>query len=247
MKTLGRVLGAIGLVLLVPIPLVYFGVGGGWNWLFTTQVVVGVAMIAFFGFTNLDGLGRLATGRGTFFIAFSTLATVIVVGLVVTGDWVANESGWTKDLTQARLFTLAPQSVKVAEGLKQPVKILAFYRGGASEFQGLKDLVARYQDHTQKLKLESVDPDKEPLLVKQYKVNLYGNRVVAVMGGKSEKITELDEQGVTNALLKLTRGAAKKSTSPPATARRTTRTATAPGVSTSSRSPWTTRASTPRR
>lgn len=210
MKTLGRVLGAIGLVLVVPVPLVYFGVGGGWNWMFTVQVSVGTAFVAAYFITNVDQIGKIATGRGTFFVVFSAIATIVVVAIVAAGDYVAVQTDVTKDLTKAKLFTLAPQSVKVAESLKKPVDLLAFYRSDSGDYQGLKNLVARYLQHTKMLKLRSIDPDREPMLVKKYKVNLRGNRIVAVLGNREQKVTQLSEEALTNALVKLTHGAAKQ-------------------------------------
>lgn len=210
MKTTGRVLGVIGLVVLAVIPFAYFAVGGGWNWLFTVQAVLGAAFVAFFAATNFSDVGRIATGRGTFFVGFTLLATVLVLGLVTAGNYVAHQSGVKKDLTAAGLFTLSPDSVKTAEGLKEKVQILAFYRSDEDAYQGLKQLVARYQAHTKNLELKSIDPAKEPMLVDQYKISLQGNRVVVVMGQKSEKLEGMSEEALTNALVKLTRGASKK-------------------------------------
>jgi ABC-type uncharacterized transport system involved in gliding motility auxiliary subunit len=210
MKVLGQVLGAIGLVFVLSTPVMLFAVGGGWNWLFTVQVILGALFVATYLFTNVGEVGRIASGRGTFYVVFTGVSTAAVLGLVVAGNYLAYKAEIRRDLTEARIFTLAPDSVQTVKALPGPVEILAFYRSDTPEYQFLEDMVSRYRQHSDRIAISSVDPDRDPERVRAHNINLRGNRVVVRMGDRSDRMTDLSEEALTNALVRLTRGASKR-------------------------------------
>ncbi len=210
MKTIGQVLGAIGLVFLLTTPVMYFAVGAGWNWLFTVQLILGGAFILACTLTNLGEVSRVATGRGTFYVAFTAVSSLAVLGLLVAGNYLAYSSDLRLDLTKARIFTLAPDSVNTVNELPEPVEVLAFFRSDTPQYQHLEELVSRYRRAGGAISIQAVDPDREPEKVREYNIHLRGNRVVVRMGEMSERLSDLSEEALTNALLRLTRGAGKR-------------------------------------
>lgn len=206
----GRILGAVGMVTLVVVPFAFFAVGGRWNTLFTVQVVVGLVFLATFAWTNLGELGDLATGRGTFFVVFSAVSTLLLVALVVAGNYLAVKANVKVDLTRGRLFTLAPDSVQTAANLDAEVNFLAFYPANDPHYRVLEELLTLYTQHTDLIRVQAIDPAKEPQLVEQYKINLAGNRVVVRAGDREEKIDDITEEAITNALIRLRHGTAKR-------------------------------------
>jgi ABC-type uncharacterized transport system involved in gliding motility auxiliary subunit len=108
------------------------------------------------------------------------------------------------DVTQAKRFTLAEQSVKLLQGLPYPIKVVGFYSLAERERETFTDLIKQYAQHTDKLSYEVIDPDRQPALAKQYDITAY-NTVVVEGNGKKEKISRVEEATLTNAILKVTR------------------------------------------
>src|SRR5215471_2906129 len=135
----------------------------------------------------------------------ASLFTVIVLAVVVLLYSLAVQHNQRFDVTQAKRFTLADQSVKLVQGLTDPIKVLGFYSLEAgSEREAFTDLLKQYAQHTDKISYEVVDPDRQPALTKQYDITMY-NTVVVEGNSKKEKISRLEETALTNAIMKVTR------------------------------------------
>ncbi len=134
----------------------------------------------------------------------ASLFTAIVLALAVLLYAMAVQHNYPFDVTQLKRFTLADQSIKLLRGLQQPIKIVAFFRLEAPEREVLADLLKLYVHHTDKLTYEFVDPDRHPALAKRYNITVY-NTVLIEGYGKEEKIVRLEEEALTNAIVKLTR------------------------------------------
>ena len=126
---------------------------------------------------------------------------IIVLGLILSN----HQKQW--DLTQNQRYSLAPQSVDLMRQLAKPIKILAFYGFNQNQDRP-KDLLEQYRYHSKLFSYQFIDPDKNPQLTKNYGITYYP--CIIVEGeGKSEKLTSLNEQALTNAILKMTRESKK--------------------------------------
>jgi ABC-type uncharacterized transport system involved in gliding motility auxiliary subunit len=134
----------------------------------------------------------------------ASLFTVIVLAVVCILYSLAVQHNKRFDVTQAKRFTLAEQSVKLVQGLQYPIKIIGFYSLADRERETFTDLVKQYAQHTDKLSYEVIDPDRQPAIAKQYDITAY-NTVVVEGNGKKEKISRVEEAALTNAILKVTR------------------------------------------
>ena len=210
MKLLGQVFGAIGLVLILSTPVMYFAVAAGWNWLFTVQIVLALVFLATYAATNVGELARIATGRGTFFVAFTVASSLAVIMLLTAGNYLASQSQWRLDLTTKRVFTLAPDSVGIVQALPETVEVLAFYRSDSPEYRLLEELVSRYRREGGEISLVALDPDREPTKMQEHQVNLRAARVIVRMGKRTERFSEISEHAMTNALLRLKSGSGKR-------------------------------------
>jgi ABC-type uncharacterized transport system involved in gliding motility auxiliary subunit len=100
---------------------------------------------------------------------------------------------------------LAAQTLKVLEGLKEPVKVYAFYQEADPSRTAAEDLFNLYKLHSGKrFDWEFVDPDRFPMKAQQFKVNTY-NAIVVELGDRFEKAFMAEEEKITNALVKVTR------------------------------------------
>jgi ABC-type uncharacterized transport system involved in gliding motility auxiliary subunit len=119
-----------------------------------------------------------------------------------------NTKSW--DLTKNQIHTLSQDTVKTLETLKEDVTATAFYGSTEQQFPVLEDLFKRYQGHSEHFKYEFVDPIKDPLKRQQFNVRSDGPRVVVKLKQTEARFQELNEEALTNAIVKVTHAATKK-------------------------------------
>src|SRR6187431_2369229 len=122
---LGRILGGLGLLLLLSSPFTLF-VTSGSTALCVIKAVLGLVLVAVYFATNFQRLGQFASRRSSFF--FGTSALMVLVALLGLGavNYIAHARNQRWDLTELKVFTLSPQTVSVLQGLREPVRAIAF-------------------------------------------------------------------------------------------------------------------------
>jgi ABC-type uncharacterized transport system involved in gliding motility auxiliary subunit len=208
LKNWGRIAGLFGLVVLF---------SAVFNWLFVTgsvasatviaRLAVGVAGIGLWLVTNR---GDKPLGRGAFYGAVSAVSGLVLVAALVGVNYIAVKKPKSWDLTKDRIFTLSDQTTGVLKGLKEPVKIEAFYSGSEPEYSELDSRLRQYKAQTDKLTVEFVDPFKHPARVKELNISQSGPRVIVRSGSKEARAKEISEEALTNALIEVSRGSTKK-------------------------------------
>src|SRR6185295_9420887 len=78
-----------------------------------------------------------------------------------------------------------------------------------TEFDRFRDRLGEYQYVSNKVSVDYLDPDKQPVLANQNQVQAYGT-VVFNYKGRSERVISADEQALTNGLIKLITGSERK-------------------------------------
>jgi gliding motility-associatede transport system auxiliary component len=198
-----KVLGLIGLVLMAGGGLFYaisllhdvwgLAVAGGGLLLVLVAALIARKNIGTF-FSRRSA--RLGLGTG--------VAIVAVLALVIFLGALANRHHWRMDFSQGQSHTLAPQTIKVLKGLKDPVKAYAFFKDNQAGRRQAEDELAKYGFHNRLFSYQFINPDAEPGMAKRFKVRAYGT-VVLVAGKKEERVQLPEEQALTNALVRLTR------------------------------------------
>lgn len=202
-----RSFGLFGLILLA------FGVlggltGGVWNSLYVlVHLIGGMSMLALFLFTHVEHLRESVTGRRTQYATNTAVYTLLFVAVIVMVNFMAARNEWRYDATEQGIYSLAPQTVGLLDGLEQDVEVLAFFR----ENEGLaaERLLDGYAAESGRFSFSMIDPDRRPEMAQQYEVTQYGT-LVAVVGEDSTRITEATEEALTNALIRLTGAEAKR-------------------------------------
>ncbi|HEX5411871.1 MAG TPA: Gldg family protein [Terriglobia bacterium] len=131
------------------------------------------------------------------------LYTLIGIAIIVLVNWFVNHHDKSWDLTPNKEYSLSPQSIKLLKGLKQDVNIYAFDRKEA--FSRRRDLLGEYESASKHVAVHYVDPDRQPELAKQYGVQSYGT-VEVVSGARHFQAQNTEEEGVTNALIRVLMG-----------------------------------------
>ncbi|MBI3784048.1 MAG: GldG family protein [Deltaproteobacteria bacterium] len=122
----------------------------------------------------------------------------------------AERHSWRFDLSPTQRFSLAAASLNVAKELRVPVQITAFYNSQEEdqrrEMQDTLDLFAKASG---KISYRLVDLDRSPALAHKYGVSSVSTGVIE-SEGKIRLLRLVDEEEITNALLKLTRTQARR-------------------------------------
>jgi len=164
------------------------------------NVVVGVVLVIVAGVLNPD----LFRQYGRWINAF--WGGIMVLGIVAMVNFLADRYPQRLDLTEGKLHSLSDLSVQTLEGLEGDVRALAFMEGGSDE--KLEGLLKEYDIRSEHFSFEFIDPDFDPERTSSYGIRQY-NTLVIESDDKQQKITELKEKEITNALLKAVRDRAQ--------------------------------------
>jgi len=126
---------------------------------------------------------------------------LVLVGLLA---WLSTRYSYQADWTSSGRNTLSVDSRKLLDEMPGEVHITAFARESQVLRDHIHDLVARYQRHKADVELSFVNPDADPDRVRELGITLDGELLVAYQG-RSEKVQDLSEQNLTNALLRIAR------------------------------------------
>jgi len=200
MKRIPQILGLIGLVVL-GVGFFSLLVGRKVNVFVILHILIG-AGLSLFGllknFASLQEYFQKRAGRAKTGAIIQMIFILIVIFLLGV---VGHRHDWMLDVTLGRLYTLSEQTKKVLEQLPDIVKLTAYF---PSEGYGQeKQLLKLYTRESEKLKLELIDPDKQPVLAEAKGVNTYGT-IIFEYQGRENRITDVREESITNALIKIT-------------------------------------------
>lgn len=145
------------------------------------------------------GLGRRQLKYGTNAIVLVAAVLAILVGV----NWLVARNTKRFDLTKDRRYSLSDQTRKIVSGLDQDVKITYFQRSGDS-VQG-RDRLKEYELLSKRLKVDFVDPVRNPTVAIAYEALGPYPIIVVERGERRERITNDSEQDLTNTLVKITR------------------------------------------
>ena len=170
----------------------------------TSLTVVCLINGIFFFIAEGPNLRQNLSSRSALYGANTLVLTTIFLGILIFVNLLAFRHTHRFDFTEGGYFTLAPQTKKFILNLPREVKLTAFFQTESLEKGAFANLIAGYLEETNNIKLQYVDPDKNPSITKQYGVTTYGT-VALESGAKETKVQNTTEENITNALLKVTR------------------------------------------
>lgn len=197
----GRLLGAVGLVLWASAPLTYLLAEMGP--LVAVKVVLGGIFVAVYLATNRDFFTRLQGARSGGLLALS-LTTVALVFAAVVGVnvFVANHNQ-DFDCTREGLYTLSPQTLGVLARLQDDVEMYGFYASQDQAYPAVDEALQRYAKKSPRVRVQMVDPQARPDLVSKYAITERGPRVVVVAKGRDARAKTVAEDELTNAVIRV--------------------------------------------
>ncbi|MDX5409037.1 MAG: GldG family protein, partial [Thauera sp.] len=130
--------------------------------------------------------------------------TLLFLGAIGLLAWLSTQYVYQMDWTAGGRNSLAEDSVRLLGTLDEPVRITAFARENPALREQIREVIARYQRRKPDIELAFVNPDAEPERIRELGVTMDGELRIAYQG-RSERVQELSEQAITNALLRVAR------------------------------------------
>jgi ABC-2 type transport system permease protein len=132
----------------------------------------------------------------TAFVIIMLIAVLVIVNIL------ADKLPWKYDMTVEKIFSLSGQTKNVIQNLKKTVNIIAFYQDG-KEDATVKALLEEYKKlGKDKLNIEYVDAEKNPVTAKRYDTKnegLFNDSIVFESEGNIKKLTSSDIYSLNNA------------------------------------------------
>jgi len=173
-----------------------------WNTWAISLCIAGLVLFGIWLVVDRHGIKKELKRKKIFYGVNLVVLIIVVLGLVVTANYVSSDYYERWDLTANRQFTLSNETNKVLNRLQHKLKITAFFQEGTSA--KINDLLADYSYLNKNIQYEVIDPDKEPTIAKNYGINTNGV-IVLQYKNKTIKIEQANENGITNAVIKLLR------------------------------------------
>jgi ABC-type uncharacterized transport system involved in gliding motility auxiliary subunit len=129
---------------------------------------------------------------------------LVVLGIVVVINFMASRHSKRYDLTASGEFSLSDQTQKLLNNLQSELKIIVFDKPGNHIRLEAEDILVEYENLSDKVTTEFIDPDQNPALAGKKKVARYGT-IILEYEGRQEKIESVKETAITNAIVKVTR------------------------------------------
>jgi ABC-type uncharacterized transport system involved in gliding motility auxiliary subunit len=146
----------------------------------------------------------MAGSRSTRYGANAALYSVAFIGLLIAVNYIAARYHRQFDMTAEKAFSLSQQSIKVVKNLHRPLKLYGFVQEGHSTVA--EALFQEYAYASPYISYELVDPNRHPELADRFKVATMNTTHLQYGGDKGEgtNVTDLNEEAITNGILKLT-------------------------------------------
>lgn len=134
----------------------------------------------------------------------SGLFLMLFIGFLGVAAWLSNQYSFSVDLSSNQRNSLSPESTRLIAGIDETLNITLFVSPVNGSKEMLETLFERYQRLQPNIKLRSLNPDFHPELLREFDIR-YDGEVLFEYQGRSEKVSQISEASVTNAIQRLLR------------------------------------------
>jgi ABC-type uncharacterized transport system involved in gliding motility auxiliary subunit len=203
MERLRMILGPLGLVLTL-IGGVTYGILYSSGWAAVIPLVAGVVLVVLSAILSIRGARTEGAKRSARAGINAVVSIFALAAILVFLQTLAMRHGARFDSTSNKRFSLSPQTDKILRGLTKDVGFTCFFKEDAPERTELADLLSEYAEINRRVTYSFVDPDRDPAAARRYKVKNYGT-IVLESAGAEERLSEITEEKLTNAIARVTR------------------------------------------
>lgn len=201
-------LGLIGLVL---------ASGGGiayslWPdllWAVTIAELVALICLSAFLILHFERVKSFSGRRSTRMGLNSILMVLLFVAILSIVNFLASRHSIRWDVSENQNFTLAPQTYRVLRALPREVTITVFTREKDPGYQAFKERLESYRQASTKLRVEFIDPEKQPKLAQNYGI-FKTDAAIFESNGQTIRVTSPSEVELTGALIRISKDAKKR-------------------------------------
>lgn len=161
---LGLLALLIGFVVMLLLPAIRYTAWG--------VLALGILLLVTAFIIDFRQVSRALTGKRGRFGASTTVMTSIFIGIILFVNAISIGNYHRFDVTGLAQFTLAPQTKEALSKLETPVQIIAFYIPGEPTGEYSINLLEEYQNYTDQLSIESIDPAEHPDTAREYGTTL---------------------------------------------------------------------------
>ncbi len=129
---------------------------------------------------------------------------ILFTGIIGMLAWLSTQYVYQADWTTGTRNSVSADTRRLLDGMEHPVSISAFVHDDELLRSQIRGLIASYQRVKDDITLEFINPDKEPARARELGITGGGAIIIRYLD-RSETIQTLNEQQLTNALLRLTR------------------------------------------
>ncbi|MCU7958620.1 MAG: GldG family protein [gamma proteobacterium symbiont of Bathyaustriella thionipta] len=130
--------------------------------------------------------------------AFYPLLLLLAFSLL----WLAQRYHWQWDWTHENRNSLSEQTLSILHKMQQPLRIESYVNDSPLLRQQIRTFFKRYQQAKPDISLKLINPDLQPEKARNMGVTVNGELVIHYQG-RMEKLRELNEQHLANALQRL--------------------------------------------
>ena len=134
---------------------------------------------------------------------YAAVYILVFVAILATANWLGVQYNHTYDATERKLYSLSDQTHKILDSLERDVTISYFDR--TSQFAMAQDMLRRYENASNRVSVEYVDPDEDPIKTEAMNVRSYGTLILNIDGVRHEA-SSLSEQDITNSIITAIKG-----------------------------------------
>ncbi|MFN4182631.1 MAG: Gldg family protein, partial [bacterium] len=130
----------------------------------------------------------------------------LVFGIVTLANFLGYRHNFSYDATKERRHLLSSETVKIVKQLPERVRILGFFSDSEEDRQKKKDfeeLIEKYRALSPKIQYERIDYTLRPTVAEAYGITM-GGTVILERKERKVRVTQLNEESLTNGLLELT-------------------------------------------
>jgi ABC-2 type transport system permease protein len=128
------------------------------------------------------------------FGGYATLLILAALAVVIAVNVLVEQIPGKLDLTQNRIYSLSDETYKLLASIKSDVTITQVTKVGSEDLT-VKEILAKYAARSRFIKLQTIDPERNPAWTKQYDPNSQGfgpGTLVVASGAKFKTIGPYD-------------------------------------------------------
>lgn len=139
---------------------------------------------------------QLRIQSGVFLLLFIALLAMLA--------WISNRYPVSIDMSANQRNSLSQETARMLESVDAPLTVTLFISQANERKPLLQALFERYRQLQPNIQLQSLNPDLHPELLRAHDIR-YDGEVLLEYRGRDEKLTQVDESSVSNAIQRLLR------------------------------------------